>query len=62
MNSLFGKEPAAVIEAIIAVAIGFGLDLSPEQFALVMAGLVAVLGLVTRSQVTPVSQLDQDAV
>jgi len=65
MGSLFGREPAAVIaaiEAIIAVAVGFGLDLSPEQFALIMAGMVAVFGLITRSQVTPVSQLDQDSV
>ena len=55
---IFQREPAVIlgaINAIIAVAIGFGLDITQEQFALVMAAVAAVLAVITRSQVTPVA-------
>ena len=49
----------AIVEAAIALAIGFGLDWTPEQVALVMAVVVAVSALVktlwARGQVTPVA-------
>ena len=44
---------AGAIEAILALAVGFGLNLSTEQLALIMAAVTAVLALVVRSQVTP---------
>ena len=59
IRTLWGREPAAiiaVIQALIALGIGFGLNLSGEQTALIVAAFAAVLGLVTRSQVTPTSE------
>ena len=58
MSNLWGREPTlvlAVVEAVIALAIGFGLALTAEQFALIMALITAVIGVVVRSQVTPVN-------
>lgn len=59
-------EPVAVInclitliEAVLALAVGFGLNWTPEQVGLVMAVVVAFSSLITtlwtRSQVTPVA-------
>jgi hypothetical protein len=49
----------AIVEAAIALAVGFGLDWTPEQVALVMAAVVALSALVktlwARGQVTPVA-------
>jgi len=59
IRTLWGREPAAiiaVIQALIALGIGFGLNLSGEQFGLIMAASAAVIGLVTRSQVQPYSE------
>ena len=56
MKSLWNREPAAILaalQAIIAVAVSFGLDLSAEQVGGILAATAAVLGLVTRSRVTP---------
>lgn len=53
---IWNREPALIlgaVQALIAVAVGFGLDLTPEQVSLVLAATAAVLALVTRSQVTP---------
>lgn len=55
---MFGREPAAIAAAIaiaINLAISFGLKLTIEQVALINALVVAVLGLIVRQQVTPVS-------
>ena len=55
-GSFLGREPAlwlTAVQMILALAIGFGLDISTEQLGLIMAATAAVLGLVTRSQVTP---------
>lgn len=55
---MFNREPAmyvAAVQAVIALVIAFGLDLSPEQVGAIVAVTAAVLGLVTRSQVTPTS-------
>ena len=54
---IFNREPAlilAAVQAVLAVAIGFGLDVTPEQLALILAATAAILGVVTRSKVTPV--------
>ena len=53
---IWTREPAmvlAVVQAALALGIGFGLRVTPEQMALVMALAAAVLGLITRSRVSP---------
>lgn len=53
---MFGREPAVIlglVSAAIALAVGFGLDVTPEQVGLIMAAVTAIIGFVTRSQVTP---------
>lgn len=53
----FSREPAVwlgLVQALIAVAVGFGLDLTPEQVSLVVAASAAVLAVVTRQNVSPV--------
>lgn len=50
------KEPAVVLQtvgALVALAVGFGLDITAEQVGLIMAAVTAVLGLVLRSVVVP---------
>lgn len=57
-TNIFGREPALVVAAIgalVSVAVGFGLELTAEQVGLVMAAVSAVVGLVVRSQVSPVN-------
>ena len=64
MKNLWNREPAAIIAALqtlLAVAITFGLDLSAEQVGGILAATAAVLGLITRSQVSPVALLDDAA-
>ena len=56
---MFNREPAlilAAVQAAIALAIGFGVDISPEQFGLIMAFGGAVLGLIVRQRVSPVDE------
>lgn len=58
MGSLWGREPAmvvALVQAIIVLAVSFGLQLSQEQTAAILALTAVVLGLITRSQVSPAS-------
>lgn len=53
---IFGREPAIVvgaINALIALAVGFGLDVTPEQVGLINAAAAAVLAVVVRQQVVP---------
>lgn len=55
-SKILGREPVlwlAAVNALVAVAVGFGLDLSTEQQALLQAAVTAVLALVARGQVTP---------
>ena len=55
------SEPAlivAFVAAAVALAVGFGLPVSAEQVSLIMAFVIAGLGFVTRSQVSPVSSLE----
>lgn len=61
---MFGREPAVIlslVSALIAVGVGFGLDVTPEQVGLIMAAVSAVIGFVTRSQVTPTSEVPPSA-
>lgn len=56
MKNLWNREPAAILaalQAIIAMAVSFGLDLSAEQVGGILAATAAVLGLITRSKVSP---------
>lgn len=52
------SEPALLLgalNALIALGVGFGLDLSGEQQALIHAAASAVLAVLTRQRVTPVA-------
>lgn len=58
MRTLWGREPALIIgavQAILALALAFGLRLSVEQTGAILAATAAVLAVVTRSQVSPVA-------
>ena len=58
--TLWGREPALIIglvQAALALAVGFGLPLTAEQTALILATSAALLSVVTRSQVTPTGQV-----
>lgn len=52
-------EPALVsglVQTVLALVVAFGLDLSNEQTAAILAVTAAVLALVVRSKVTPVDK------
>lgn len=52
----FNREPvaiAAAIRAVLYVAVLYGFNMSPEQMTAVVIAVESVLGLITRSQVTP---------
>jgi hypothetical protein len=55
------REPALIvglIEALLVLAVAFGLDLTAEQTAAIVAVATVLGGLVVRSQVTPVAELE----
>lgn len=54
---ILGREPVAVlamIDAVIALALAFGADLTTEQVGAIVAVVIAVSALITRAQVTPI--------
>lgn len=54
---MFGREPAlflGLITAIVQLAVGFGLDISSEQQALIGAATLALVSFAVRQSVTPV--------
>lgn len=56
IGTLWGREPAMIVglaQALLALGVGFGLHVTPEQMGLIMAALAALLAVVTRSQVSP---------
>jgi hypothetical protein len=56
---IFGREPALIIglvEAVLALVLAFGLNLSPEQIGGIMAVTTALLAVVVRQVVTPVNK------
>jgi hypothetical protein len=62
MKTLWSKEPTLLIAAaqtVLALAVAFGLGLSAVQEGALLAALAAVLGLVTRSQVSSVAALKE---
>lgn len=58
MGTIWGREPALIlglVQAALALAVGFGLNLDGQQVALVMAFSAALLSVVVRQRVTPAS-------
>jgi hypothetical protein len=56
MKTLWNREPAlfvAVVQALLALLLAFGVQLTVEQVGTIMAFTTAVLAWVVRSQVTP---------
>jgi Na+/H+ antiporter NhaB len=43
----------ALVQTALVLAVSFGLKLSPEQTGAILALTAVVLGLITRSQVSP---------
>ena len=65
LGNLWGREPAMVlacIQAVLVLLLAFGLKLTTDQVAAIVALSAVVLGLITRSQVTPASAPRIDAV
>lgn len=53
---MLGREPALIlgaINAVLAVAVGFGLPVTPFQVGLINAAVAAILAVVARQQVIP---------
>lgn len=50
---------AAVVNAGIALAIGFGANITDEQFALLMTFVGSVLALLTERRVSPTAKLPE---
>lgn len=56
LGNLWGREPAMVlafVQTVLVLAVTFGLKLTPEQTGAILALTAVVLGLITRTQVTP---------
>lgn len=56
MGTLWGREPALIVgavQAVLALAVAFGVDLTPQQVGMILAATAAVLAVVTRQRVTP---------
>jgi Na+/H+ antiporter NhaB len=45
----------ALVQAVIVLAVSFGLKLTPEQTGGILTVTAVVLGLITRTQVSPKS-------
>lgn len=56
---IFGREPAmvlALVQAVIVLAVTFGLRLTTEQTGAILTVTALALGLITRTRVTPVAK------
>ena len=61
-GTIFGREPAmvlALVQAVIALVVAFGLSLAPDQIGAILAVTAVVLGLITRSRVSPASYYER---
>ena len=57
-------EPAVIaglIQAILALAIAFGLNLTEEQVGAILAVTAAILALVVRQNVYPAAKIEEGA-
>jgi hypothetical protein len=55
-STVFGRNPVlilAVVQAAIALAVAFGLNLDGQQVGVIMALAAAILGLLANRKVTP---------
>jgi hypothetical protein len=55
-GTIWGREPAmvlALVQAVIVLVVAFGLNLAPDQIGAILAVTAVVLGLITRSRVSP---------
>ncbi len=55
-GTIWGREPTmllALVQAVIALVVAFGLNLAPDQIGAILAVTAVILGLVTRSRVSP---------
>ena len=53
---IWNREPAlvlAAVQALLALLISFGADLTVEQTGTILALTAAILGLITRTKVSP---------
>jgi hypothetical protein len=53
---IWGREPVLIlglVNALIALAVGFGVNVTPEQFSLIMVATTAILSFIARQQVSP---------
>ena len=56
MSTLWGREPVLIMTTIqsgLALGLAFGLTLTPAQIGAILAFSAAILGLITRSRVSP---------
>ena len=56
-GTIWGREPTmvlALVQAVIALVVAFGLSLAPDQIGAILAVTAVILGLITRSRVSPV--------
>ena len=63
MNTLWGRRPALILSLVtsaIAMGVGFGLDVTIEQGALITAFAAAVMGVITQQNVSPFHQPEGD--
>jgi hypothetical protein len=61
-GTIWGREPAmvlALVQAVIALVVAFGLNLAPDQIGAILAVTAVILGLITRSRVSPVPATPQ---
>ncbi len=60
---IFNREPALImglVTALVALGVGFGLDIDAEQQALILAAVVALLSVITRQVVSPASVVTEE--
>ena len=56
-GTIWGREPTmvlALVQAVIPLVVAFGLSLAPDQIGAILAVTAVILGLITRSRVSPV--------
>ena len=55
-GTIWGREPAmvlALVQAVIALVVAFGLNLAPDQIGAILAVTAVIFGIITRSGVSP---------
>ena len=61
-GTILGREPAlvlALVQAVLALVVAFGLNLAPDQVGAILAVTAVILGLITRSRVSPASAIPE---